>query len=513
MIQKNFVGAALNPLFTTDIKDLFQVFLDNLDPEHRQHYTCNSCRRFVNRFGGLVSIDIEDNTTKSFLTEVGVSAFFVPATRAMVKKIEAARVTGVFLTTSTILGEPKTGEWEHMAVKLKTPIYVAGLKDAGQAMAEKLEDYKMLVSALLEFPLETVKQARRVLESDALYRSEKVLGVAKWLEDCHTYRAKLKNSRLKENVTWLYVAAAPAGFCHIKSSMIGTLLEDIAAGLPFEDVSKKFADKMHPLKYQRPTVAPSAGNVRQAEKIVEKLGIENSLKRRFARLEDLDTFWTPGVYKRANSDKSLGGMFGNVKVKNPNPKYVREDLVLPAQTMTIEKFRKVVLPKALKIELMIPFHGGFGALVTAEDPDAPPILQWDTLEQRNPMSWYFYSNGSDALSWGLSANEFVEVTALTKSPPHWYGRPSPNNAEGVFFVLRGAKDKRDSGLGLFPEILKIELREVRATIESYSNTGKISGRENASAAGLVFGMSDKTKFHLRVTTEDGVQEIKLDRWD
>ena len=46
---------------------------------------------------------------------------------------------------------------------------------------------------------------------------------------------------------------------------------------------------MDPLKYQRPQVTPGTGNVARAEEIVEKLGIATSLKRRFARLEELQT--------------------------------------------------------------------------------------------------------------------------------------------------------------------------------------------------------------------------------
>jgi hypothetical protein len=71
--------------------------------------------------------------------------------------------------------------------------------------------------------------------------------------------------------------------------MIGTLLEDIHVGLPFDDFKAKFAAKMHPLQYQRPQAAPKVGAIAQAEKLVEQLGIVRSLKRRFARLDDLDS--------------------------------------------------------------------------------------------------------------------------------------------------------------------------------------------------------------------------------
>ena len=111
----------------------------------------------------------------------------------------------------------------------------------------------------------SLAQALKLLKSEALYRSEKVLGQAQWLYDLH--RA-LPSRRNRDHVLWRAVAAAPAGFCHPRSSMIGTLLEDLAAGMPFDDVSRRFAEKMHPLLYQRPQAAPSAGNIAQAEKIV-----------------------------------------------------------------------------------------------------------------------------------------------------------------------------------------------------------------------------------------------------
>ena len=52
-----------SPLFTTDATDLFDLFLENLPADARQHYTCRACRRFVDTYGGLVRID--ENGTKT----------------------------------------------------------------------------------------------------------------------------------------------------------------------------------------------------------------------------------------------------------------------------------------------------------------------------------------------------------------------------------------------------------------------------------------------------------------
>src|SRR2546425_8355197 len=83
--------------------------------------------------------------------------------------------------------------------------------------------------------------------------------------------------------------------------MFGTLLEDISNGLPLPEVSKRFAEKMHPLRYQRPQAAPSEGQLAQAEKIVAQLGAAGSLARRFARLEEVETIWTPKPTRKKSS--------------------------------------------------------------------------------------------------------------------------------------------------------------------------------------------------------------------
>jgi hypothetical protein len=196
---------------------------------------------------------------------------------------------------------------------------------------------------LNEFPLPVVEQAVNILQAEALYRSEKCLGVAQWLKDLHENRNATRNNAIKANITWLAVATAPAGFCHPRSSMIGTLLEDIAAGLPFEMIRRRFAMKMDPLAYQRPQAPPSAGNIAQAEKVVARLKAAGSLKRRFATLSDVQAIWTPEPVREKAPD-SGGGVFAHLKPGSPATTPVIE---VPPQTMTWVKFRDTVIPDAV----------------------------------------------------------------------------------------------------------------------------------------------------------------------
>lgn len=505
------LAAGGNALFTTDCGDdnsLFELYLDSL-PDHRQYHTCWCCKRFIVNYGSLVTLDDRGCLVPVLWNADDSPEFYAAAVDALSNMLRRSRVTGVFVSADGTYGSPETGEWTHFAVSPPKAIRHTGLRlTAGQVAAEKLEDYRNIQRALAEFTLPMLTEAMRVLESDALYRSEKVLGPAAWLRDLHIAREGLRGEA-KNNVTWKAIALAPAGFCHPRSSMIGTLLEDIAAGMDFATVSKRFASKMHPLQYQRPQAAPSAGNIAEAEKLVEKMGIAPSLERRFARLEEVEAIWRPAA---ANPIKnSGGGVFSHLTPKGAAP---AAGLNLPSKTMTWDKFSRNVLPAAESIQFYTPTgNTNYTAFLTAANADAPPIHQWDLPERRNPVSWYVYHGGSPASQWGLPGGSYVDVTAITLKPSQWGGGEFAHQGEAVVMLLKGAADTRESGNALFPETLKSDLRAVRSVIERYSRTAKIGGRDEASACGVMFDKAGSWNARLRVLSAGSWSEYNLDRFD
>lgn len=510
-LRSHFCSVTSNsaPLFTTDAEGLYDAFLQHLPERARTLYTCHACMHFVERYGGLVAIQSSGETEPAIWNDDAAPAFFKASVHAMQTIVAKAKVTGVFLSEKETLGQPVTGDWQHMSISLPTDmIYRPVLKTAYQMEAQKLEDFKTLISGLLEYPSETVEQAVTLLKTESLYRSEKCLGVAEWLRDLHRQRAAAKNSRVRENLVWLAVATAPAGYCHIKSTMIGTLLDDLVAGMPFDAVSRRFAEKMHPLQYMRPQAAPTAGNIAQAEKIAEKLGIQKSLVRRYARLEELEKIWVP---KEKEGTAKASGLFSHLL---PKDKKAKPMLEIPPGAITWRKFSETVLPFAESIEFFVRSgKDNFAAIVTAKYDDAPPIHQWDSVEKRNPFSHYVYHGGSSCDGWGLSAG-YCKVAGICYQPSMWYG-DYPHQSKGVVFILEGARDSRykTCGNALFPETLKSELHEIRSTIEAYSKSAVIDGYDVSSACGidLQYGQNWSTKF--RVTTNTGTAIYNIDRWD
>lgn len=490
-------------LFSTDAEGLWEAYLGAFPPDDRQFHTCNTCRHFIQRFGHLVTIAEDGTTTPAVWCTGDVQGQELAAISAMERLVRRAKVTGLFLSSDRVWGQPTTGVWRHMSLQApKQCLHASKVLTAGQAMAEKLEDFRNVRRALAEFTAPLVDQALGLLKSDALYRSEKVLGQAQWLADVHAALEGAPKHR-RDATLWRFVGAAPAGFCHPRSSMIGTLLEDIAAGLSFDTAANRFADKMHPLRYQRPQAAPKAGAIEAAEKLVAQLGIERSLQRRFARLDELVTVWKP---QAPATEEPTGGVFGHLKARGaatPVP------MTAPAQDITWTKFAATVLGDARSIEVQVPAHGSFAGLLTADDPDAPPILQWDMPERRNPVSWYLYVRGSSAIHWGLRGGTWAKVNAITLKPSMWNGGFEHQGKEALL-IIDGAKDSRTGqGNCLFPETLKSELHAVRATIEAYAKVATLHGREEASANGLL-----AVGATVRVTNNRGVAAAyRIDRWD
>jgi hypothetical protein len=410
---------------------------------------------------------------------------------------EQAKVTGVFYGKTPVLGTPQTGTWSHIAVTASRFQNMDRLLMASQHMAATVQSYQTVLSTLFDKAgsKENLDQMIRVFEAAALPRSEKFIEPIKWLRKLHD-RPK---GKLGANVLWREMAAVPEGFLHPRASVVWPLLETLQAGGDFEDIKRQFIKMADPLHYQRPQAAPTAGNIKQAEEVIAKLGIAKSLERRFARLEDLTTkVWLPKVSEAHVEDP--GSVFGHLKARGATQKSLPLDL--PAKTMTWEKFVDRILPAVQKLEFYAPNRGNYCALLTAVHADAPNIMKWS-----NPVSWYVYHPRSFARDWDLSSMLWKQVTAVVDTPNKWDGKDYL--AEGIVLVLKNCVDRRSGqGNALFPENLRGDLYSVRSTIEAYSRSAEIQGREEATACGYMI-RKESCSIRLRA---DG-QVYVVDRWE
>lgn len=263
LMQARITALAGEPLFTTHSGNLMDLFLAGLPADQVQLHTCHACRRFFEQYGGLVTIDADGIQRSAFWDLVEIPESYRLAVSYVTRVVENITVTGVFHTRQAVWGQPTTGPWTHLAVTPPARFLDTGrvnsLKTPNERWAESREDHRLLAGALREYPKPLVERAVALLRSDEFYRGqEKVLGPAEWLLGLHQTITSDRGahntprSHARDNQIWRAVATAPAGFCHVSSTMIGTLLDDLASGLSLSEVKRRFDQKMHPLRYQRP---------------------------------------------------------------------------------------------------------------------------------------------------------------------------------------------------------------------------------------------------------------------
>lgn len=518
LVRQGFAAALKwgdNKLYTTEDSSLVGAYLSGFaEGPERQWHNCSCCKHFLNRYGGLVVIDGAGNVRSAmwdFIEFDGLPQQMDAPVQNLLRAVSKAKVNGVFLSSLPNWGTAVTGDWHHFAVTPPASIlHKRSVLTAGQRMAELREDFQMLRRGLDEYSADTFNQAVAVLQGNTLYRSDKFLGIAQSLAALKTLTAIPINKQSARALMWRAVAMLPAGACHIKSSMIGTLLDDLQAGLPFASVQARFDAKMSPLLYQRAQVAPSAGNIVQAEKLVEQLGIKPSLDRRYAAVGEVlpRAIWSPstdpGVLQAAAEPT---GAFAGLKAK-PSPKAS----IVAGTAMSWTKFVGHVLPRATCVEFITSNASlPFGAITAACDPAAPPLYVWDDEANRNPFSWYKWV-GVKAADFNLAVGAAVRVLAIVPTPSMWTGNAQH---DGAILLLKGAEDTNfaTAGLGLFSEILRPELRQVRSTIEAHSNQNVLQPAPGPQAAGIVLRKGLPVGLTLRVTTGPVAIDYSVDRWD
>ncbi len=495
-------------------RPLWENYLAALPPAMRQEYTCHSCKAFIEHYGAIAAIGPTGEMEPLCWPGKGPDGPFAPLYASMRTLMHRARVAGPFVTDQLMLGLPQSPpsrkyggkRWTHLALAWPWDRrHRNGLLSATQQAAFLREEYHVFCRNVAAYPQALAQQALACVESGHLARNEKVQGVASWLVQLHERLATIPHSipLQRERLLWHAALTAPLGYVHLQSTMIGTLLDDLAAGRDFATCQQRFAAKMHPLRYQRPQAPPTDGQIARGEAIIQQLGLASALRRRFARAEELTYLWEPS----STPTQQTSGVFAHLRAAGQHA----QGLSMPRETMSWYVFARDILPKALTIHACIPAHGDFVAYLTAVDVNDPPILQWDTPERRNPVSLYRYHNGSSCQQWGLTAGTWVAVRGIVDYPAHWGEQLLSHFPHDYVAILEGCVDSAtDSGNGLFPEILIAPLREIRATIEAYSRTATITGRAEASACGLsVFYARSAVTF--RVTLSGIERTIQIDR--
>lgn len=498
----------------TDTSDIWDVYLGLIKTYGgsvmTNHFTCSTCRKMVEKFGNVVTID-EDGSIIPVMWggySHELNSVLSRVHGSIHDYISKQKVVSEWYSSETYIGSPSTPgkngeEWTHMSVAIPSVVWQGA--NAHSLIAKSKERFRGLMNddtGIHRIPLHVIGAAIRFFRENELNRSERFLAPAEFHYSIKEMMTDSENKNSARAKLWYKLSRAPEGWQNVNSTMIGQLYSWIKDGVDLSEIKRRWNTNTSGENYQRPKAVPSEQTIKQAEELVEKLGIESALHRRFARLEEVDCFWKPTVSQKEESN--VGGVFSKIKPKNDSTVVKPYEYETSEKKITWEKFVENVLPATLSMRLLALPHGGYCALTTQTNADAPPIFYWDREEKRYPISAYVYSGGSPARMWGLEPTTFVDVTGITKIPGH---------DEAYVLILKDCADKNtNQGIGLFPENMRSEFHGVRSVIEAYSQSEQLSGREEASACGYqVAGQGFNVK--VEVTTSEGVRKYHIDRKD
>jgi hypothetical protein len=228
---------------------MWEIFLASLPEDRRQEYNCNCCRSFIQRFGGLVYVqvinsDVSKVTPLIWPRDADGLGIFDSAVLNLWTYVNKQRVVGAFRSEKAAWGDKFKGYrdestddvtaasmWEHLSIKPFTSLIHQGVRTAHQAEASKLQDYLQVLRFLNGVRISVLHSIRTLTAGDYLPNGEKVRAQVDWLIECHQYVKPVNKEALMARI-----AVAPDGFCHPSTSMVSTLVDDIEAGKSFEQI-------------------------------------------------------------------------------------------------------------------------------------------------------------------------------------------------------------------------------------------------------------------------------------
>jgi hypothetical protein len=380
-----------------DRDSLWLTFLDsfpagtNLRFRERSEYDCSTCRGFVKGFGNVVEID--GGQVRSVWSGVSASdpVFSVVAV-AMDAFVGTLPLSGIFRSTEAQYGTPRTrtlrdGQvevWDHLHGRVEKRHRTTDVGGARGTFDAAVQVFQRGLAELTQHALDTVVD---LIDDNALYRGTEHRRAVTEFRSLQNRWTQATDGRA------FVFANAMNPAARFRNTVIGTLVQDLSAGVDLEQAVRSFEAKVAPQNYQRPTALITPAMVKAAMKTIDELGIEESLQRRFARLSDMsvtNVLWVDNDTQSRMKD-GIEGLLMQAATTGSAGARLRD---AKPEEIPVVAFMKDVLPSAASIDLWVAnsHEPHFVSLTTGRHPAAPRLFTWD-----NDFAWSYGGNVTDSI--------------------------------------------------------------------------------------------------------------------
>jgi hypothetical protein len=241
--------------------------------------------------------------------------------------------------------------------------------------------------SLEEISQDAIETVLELILSNTLYKG------AEWkkaLSELLKYKEKYDTltAEQKEVYCWKCAPAVGVVIGRIRNHSIGVLLTDISEGKELDAAVSSYEKIVAPTNYKRPKAIFTKKMLEQAEKTIAEMGYMDSLKRRFATLDDITV--NNILFSNKDAAKRItGSVFDAMKDDVAiNPKQFSR-----VEEISAEDFVSKVLPTAKSVEAFVENRhaSNMVSLIAPANKDAKPMFKWN-----NGFSWAYAGNMTDS---------------------------------------------------------------------------------------------------------------------
>ncbi len=389
-VHQRYAMLAEKELYSVDVVDIFASYLlffpEGTNPVFRKNteHECSCCKHFVRRLGGLVAI--EDGKVLTVWDDfAGLPHPYNVVSEKMAELIRQAPIRGIFRTKERQFGtesnfdsQDATIKWQHFHGRVLNKHFTASPDEAiGEANAVA----QVLRRGLTELKSEDFVTVLDLIDSNALYRGEEhkpaILNFRKLMQDYEIAQSK-------DLFVWANLTSHSARF---RNTVIGTLLVDLAAGVPLEDAVKSFETKVAPQNYKRTSALITTKMVEQAVEKLKELGLEGAVHRRYAKLSDIsvnNVLFVDNSVKAQMKDSLSELLKDSVKTPEVNIK--------SAAPIKIKDFLTEVLPKTKSMSLLVKNTNRANFVSLTYGDNTSQLFKW-----RNNFAWSYDGEVTDSI--------------------------------------------------------------------------------------------------------------------
>lgn len=435
LIKEQFsLMAKTGKLFVSSVSGdtLWDLYLKSFTPQDNPIFrdpnsssnNCNRDKHFIKTYGNIVTVNDDNEIITMFDIDVEGSSYYNSVT-AVKDALKAASITSVFAihyndlvkqpyekikknADSYQLGYKSTNKqytkdevakygvvttdkvytFHHFYVNLPKQYVLTGSESIGTYLSKKNSLHQVFVKGL-NIPLETLQVVSELMSQGSLLRADLYkYKVDEFITIKQEYDLLQGSTLSKDNWTWKRFSDIPfAGFAN---ELIGTTCMDLAQGKDINTVCKEFNKRVDPANYAKAKAPITQSQIDNAAKKIVELGYEDSFKRRFATLNDIDI--NERIHTNISGKKSTSStLFANVKSSNSGTlsrhKKAEFDEI---QTVDINTFIKDILPNSKSIQVFLEnsFGNNLVTLTTAIDPTCKNPFKWSD----NMFSWTYNGN-------------------------------------------------------------------------------------------------------------------------